>query len=147
MNSFKRLGFKARQPLEGPILEISQLNTWFPLGISSSTHTQRWLKALDDVSLELYAGETLGLLGESGSGRTVLARTLMQIIRATSGKVILLGKDLVTLSDEECERAREPMQIVRQDFYDSVDPKSKVSDVMEFSDSLVHTTTRKFKIE
>ena len=93
----------------------------FPSGRSRGT-----VKAVDDVSLTIREGEILGLVGESGCGKTTLSRTIMQIIRPTSGRIFLEGKELTALSYQEVRRERINFQMVFQDPYASLNPRMTV---------------------
>ena len=87
--------------------------------------------AVSGVSFNIYSGETLGLVGESGCGKSTTARAVMQLPVPTSGKVILNGKDLTALSGEELRRERRHFQIIFQDPISSLNPRRKVSDIVE----------------
>ncbi len=87
--------------------------------------------AVSGVSFNIYSGETLGLVGESGCGKSTTARAVMQLPVPTSGKVILNGKDLMALSGEELRRERRHFQIIFQDPISSLNPRRKVSDIVE----------------
>jgi len=103
-----------------PLLEIRNLTKVFPGG----------LRAVDDVSLDIYAGETLGLVGESGSGKSTLGRIILRLIEPTSGSVHLEGKDLLAASSGELRRLRRDLQIIFQDPFASLDPRFRVEDII-----------------
>lgn len=90
----------------------------------------RTIKAVDGVSFELSAGETLGIAGESGSGKSTVARTLVQLTRATGGSITLDGVDVTALRGAALKRYRRRMQMVYQDPYDSLDPRMTVRDAI-----------------
>ncbi len=99
----------------------------FDLGRSFPSGKSRGVvKAVDDVSLTIREGEILGLVGESGCGKTTLSRTIMQIIRPTSGRIFLEGKELTALSYQEVRRERINFQMVFQDPYASLNPRMTV---------------------
>ena len=88
------------------------------------------VKAVDGISFDIFQGETLGLVGESGCGKTTVGRTILKLIPATSGKVYFEGKDVFNLSDEQMRRLRQEMQIVFQDPYGSLNPRMTVGDML-----------------
>lgn len=113
------------------VLILEDVRTWFPLGkgMFSSKQTS-FVKAVDGVSLTIRRGEILGLVGESGCGKTTLSRTIMQLVRPTSGKIILDGKDLTALSNQELRAIRPNFQMIFQDPYASLNPRLTVFDTL-----------------
>jgi len=108
-----------------PMLRVEDLVVEFPLGKREVVH------AVSGVSFEIYPGETLGLVGESGCGKSTTARAVMQLPVPTSGKVILNGTDLVSLSGEELRRQRKQFQMIFQDPISSLNPRRKIADIIE----------------
>src|ERR1700684_155528 len=96
-------------------------------GRSRAAHEVR---AVDDVSLEIQAGETLGLVGESGSGKSTLGRLILRLIEPTTGSVLFEGRDLLSASPREMRRARRDLQIIFQDPFASLDPRYRVEDII-----------------
>src|SRR6202035_6157397 len=88
------------------------------------------VRAIDEVSLDIQAGETLGLVGESGSGKSTLGRLILRLIEPTSGSVSFEGRDLLAASDSEMRRMRRDMQIIFQDPFASLDPRYRVEDII-----------------
>lgn len=112
--------------MQTPILQIENLCTWFPVQSNFWGKPGNYVKAVDGVSFSVYPGETLGLVGESGCGKTTLGRSILRLIEPTGGKVIFDGTDL-TAADEKAMRAlRKEMQIIFQDPYGSLNPRMMV---------------------
>ena len=103
-----------------PLLEVRNLVKVF----------SRDIRAVDDVSLDIQAGETLGLVGESGSGKSTLGRLILRLIEPTSGSVHFEGRDLLDASSREMRRLRRDMQIIFQDPFASLDPRYRVEDII-----------------
>jgi peptide/nickel transport system ATP-binding protein len=113
-----------------PLLQVRNLKTWFPTTKNWLGKTLDYVKAVDDVSFDVYPGETLGLVGESGCGKTTLGRTILRLVPAHEGEVIFEGKNLLTLSNKEMMDVREHMQIIFQDPYSSLNPRITIGDAI-----------------
>jgi oligopeptide transport system ATP-binding protein len=114
-----------------PLLVVKNLKKYFPVkkGLLID-RTVDYVKAVDDVSLEINAGETLGLVGESGSGKSTAGYCILQLLKPTDGSVRFLGQDLMKLRREELRVMRREMQIVFQDPYASLNPRMTVGDIV-----------------
>ncbi len=112
------------------LLEVKNLKTWFPVKGGLFGRTQRHVKAVDDVSFVVHKGETLGLVGESGCGKTTLGRTILRLQKATSGDVIYDGVNLMDLGKEPMRKMRSRMQIIFQDPYSSLNPRMTIGDII-----------------
>jgi len=113
------------------LLRVENLVKYFPItstGWFSRTHAS--VHAVDGVSFDLYRGETLGLVGESGCGKSTTGRTILQLYRPTSGSVIFDGKDLTRLSQDELRPTRRRMQMIFQDPYASLNPRMTVREII-----------------
>ncbi len=108
------------------LLEINNLKTYFPINKGLFKTTTDHVKAIDDVSFKVHKGETLGLVGESGCGKTTLGRTILRLAQATSGDVKFEGKNIFDLSNSEMRHLRKDMQIIFQDPYSSLNPRVKI---------------------
>lgn len=106
-----------------PILAVENLKVWFPLKKNWLGKTIDWVKAVDDVSFNVYKGETLGLVGESGCGKTTIGRSIVQLVNATYGKIKYQGTDLLSLNSAELRPLRKKIQIIFQDPYSSLNPR------------------------
>jgi len=113
------------------LLEIRNLTKVFPHGESPFGGKSRGeVRAVDDVSLDIHAGETLGLVGESGSGKSTLGRLILRLIEPTSGAVRFEGRDLLASSRGEMRGLRRDLQIIFQDPFASLDPRFRVEDII-----------------
>ena len=117
-------------PPSGVILEVRNLKKYFPVRRGVFQRVVGWVRAVDGVSFEIYRGETLGLVGESGCGKTTLGRTILQLYKPTEGTVLFEGKDLTALSPADLRRARKQMQIVFQDPFSSLNPRMTVGAIV-----------------
>ncbi|MEM1320620.1 MAG: ABC transporter ATP-binding protein [Bacteroidota bacterium] len=109
-----------------PLIKVEQLSTWFPGQRNFFGKPITWVKAVNEVSFDVYPGETLGLVGESGCGKTTLGRSLLRLTEARSGKVIYDGQDLLQLKPRALKQLRPQMQIIFQDPYSSLNPRMTV---------------------
>ena len=115
---------------ENNILEVRHLKKYFPAGKNFFGKTTAWLKAVDDVSYVIPRGSTLGIVGESGCGKTTLGRTVLQLHPSTSGQVIFDGIDVTKLSKKQMRPLRTKMQIIFQDPYSSLPPRAPVGEII-----------------
>ncbi|NJM64476.1 MAG: ABC transporter ATP-binding protein [Acaryochloris sp. RU_4_1] len=110
---------------KAPLLTVNNLQVFFPVkGMFGKT--ARYVTAVNDVSFEVYPGETLGLVGESGCGKTTLGRTLVRLIKPTRGTILFAGRDITTLRGKPLRTLRHNLQIIFQDPYSSLDPRMNV---------------------
>jgi len=114
-----------------PLVQVIHLKKYFPItrGVILQRHIGD-VKAVDDVTFDIYKGETLGLVGETGCGKTTVGRTLLRLYEPTSGEIIFDGVDLLKLKGNELRRMRRRMQIIFQDPYASLNPRMTVGAII-----------------
>jgi len=112
------------------ILEVKNLQVHFPVKKNMFGKTTQYFKAVDDVSFTVQQGDIVGLVGESGCGKTTLGRSILQLIKPTSGKILLNGKDLAQTHAEALRKMRKDLQIVFQDPYGSLNPRITIGDAI-----------------
>lgn len=115
---------------QAPILQVKGLCTWFPIRKGLFGKTTAYVKAVDQVSFEVFPGETLGLVGESGCGKTTLGRSILRLINPTSGQLIFEEKELCKLPKSELRKIRRDLQIIFQDPYSSLNPRLTVGNAL-----------------
>jgi oligopeptide transport system ATP-binding protein len=115
---------------EAPLLNVVDLVKQFPLGGGILTKPRAWIKAVDGVSFAVARGESFGLVGESGCGKTTLGRLILRLIEPSAGRVEFAGQDITALSRSEMGAVRRKMQIIFQDPYSSLDPRMKVEGII-----------------
>src|SRR5258706_7859164 len=114
-----------------PLISIRDLKVHFPLASGSLFRRSRQVvKAVDGVTLDIYPGETLGLVGESGCGKSTLGRTILRLAEPTSGQILFRGVDLASLSNSSMREQRRHLQIIFQDPYASLNPRMTVSQII-----------------
>lgn len=115
-----------------PILQVKNLKTHFPLKKNFFGKATSWVKAVDGVSFDVYPGENLGLIGESGCGKTTTGRSIVQLNEATSGEIIYKGKNILEMNKSELLAFRKEVQIIFQDPYSSLNPRKTIGNsIME----------------
>ncbi|MCX2744506.1 ABC transporter ATP-binding protein [Mangrovivirga sp. M17] len=113
-----------------PIIEVKNLKTYFPVREGIFKKSKEVIKAVDDVSFKVFEGETLGLVGESGCGKTTLGRSMMRLIEPTEGEVLFFGKNILDYNKKEMMQLRKDMQIIFQDPYSSLNPRQTIGDAI-----------------
>jgi peptide/nickel transport system ATP-binding protein len=113
-----------------PILKVKNLNTWFSTKKNWLGKTTKYIKAVNDISFDVFKGETLGLVGESGCGKTTLGRTILKLIKANSGSVEFYGKSIFELNEKQLKTVRKDIQIIFQDPYSSLNPRKTIGEAI-----------------
>ncbi|NWN97453.1 MAG: dipeptide ABC transporter ATP-binding protein [Bacillus sp. (in: Bacteria)] len=113
-----------------PLIEVKNLKKYFPARKGVFGQKKSVVKAVDDVSFSIQKGETLGLVGESGCGKSTTGRMLMKLLEPTEGQIVFEGKDLSELNKSEIRSARKNFQMIFQDPYASLNPRMKIKDII-----------------
>ncbi len=117
-----------RSDQEDVLLEVKNLVKYFPVRGGLLQHIQAWVRAVDDVSFVVREGETVGLVGESGCGKTTLGRAILRLVEPTSGQVLFEGSDMACMRAGALKKARRHMQIIFQDPFSSLDPRVPIGE-------------------
>lgn len=112
------------------LVEVQDLRTWFPIRSGVLQRTSGWVKAVDGVDLRIPRGFTVGLVGESGCGKTTLGRTLLRLEEPRSGRIVYADRDLTAMNSGELRRMRRRMQIIFQDPYSSLNPRLSIEEAL-----------------
>ena len=111
-----------------PLLTVQNLVKYFPVRTGLLRRETAHLKAVDDISFYINKGETLGLVGESGCGKTTVGRSILRLLEPTGGRILFAGKNLLELKNSELKDLRRDLQIIFQDPYASLDPRMPIGD-------------------
>ena len=116
---------------ENILLNVHNLKKYYPIKKGLFSKSTQYVKAVDGISFYIKEGETLGLVGESGCGKSTTGRTILRLEEATSGEIIFEGKNLLELNKKEMRKIRKKMQIIFQDPYSSLNPRMTVAEIIE----------------
>ncbi|RZK42119.1 MAG: ABC transporter ATP-binding protein [Pedobacter sp.] len=133
INSFTQEEIRTRRLhlySQKPLLQVRHLNTWYPIKNGLFGKAKDFVKAVDDISFDVFPGEILGLVGESGCGKTTLGRSILRLVEPTSGKIIFEGIDFTGLKKTALTRMRRDVQIIFQDPYSSLNPRVTVGNAI-----------------
>ncbi len=122
----QEVGSKPKTEMGPPLLRVQGLKTWFPQKGGLLGGRKKYIKAVDDLSFEVFSGEALGLVGESGCGKTTLGRSILRLEEPTEGEIFFEGKSLTKLLAGQMRAVRKDMQIIFQDPYSSLNPRLPV---------------------
>ncbi|HRP55577.1 ABC transporter ATP-binding protein [Agriterribacter sp.] len=117
--------------IASPLVKVENLKVWFPVQRGMTGAHKHYIKAVDDVNFDIHEGETVGLVGESGCGKTTLGRCLLRLIDPTSGTVHFRAQNLLTLSPAQLRHVRKDFQIIFQDPYSSLNPRLSVGNAIQ----------------
>jgi len=112
------------------LLDVKHLKMYFPVTRGLLKTKVAEVKAVDDVSFNVHVGETLGLVGESGCGKTTVGRCILRLVEPTSGEVFFEGQDILKLSKERMRKLRRKMSLIFQDPYGSLDPRQSAGNIV-----------------
>ena len=129
-----------------PILQVRNLKKYFPIRAGLLRRVVAHVRAVDDVSFDVFDGATLGLVGESGSGKTTVGRTILRLIEPTAGEILFKGHNIAHLKPAEMLKFRRNMQMIFQDPYGSLNPRMTVGEIIA-EPLVVHTKMTKSEIE
>ncbi len=129
------------------LLSVHKLRKWFPVKSTALFGEKQYVKAVNDITLDIRRGETLGVVGESGCGKTTLGRTMIRLIEPTGGRIVFEGKDLTGLNEKQMRLMRKDLQIMFQDPYGSLNPRMTVGDIITEPYVFQKMYTKKERVE
>ena len=120
-----------KQDTDTPLLVVNNLKVYYPIRKGLFKKVVGYVRALDDVTIEINQGQTVAIVGESGSGKTTMGKGILQLVRPTEGKVLFDGVELTEISGNDLREKRSDIQVVFQDPYSSMNPRMMVADIIE----------------
>ncbi|KOS63409.1 dipeptide ABC transporter ATP-binding protein [Lysinibacillus agricola] len=129
------------------LLEINHLKAYFPVKRKSMKEEKKVIKAVDDISLEIFRGETLGIVGESGSGKSTFGRTILKLVEPTEGEIFYKGQPIQQLKGSKLQTYRNQMQMIFQDPFASLNPRMRIGAIIEEPMKLQLTLTKEQRKE
>ncbi|MFX0195156.1 MAG: ABC transporter ATP-binding protein [Candidatus Hodarchaeota archaeon] len=128
----------------GELLRVVDLRTYYPIIKGLFSRAVGFVYALDGIAFTLHEGKILGLVGESGCGKTTAGLSILNLIKPTSGKIYFEGRDILSMNQKEMKEIRRKMQIIFQDPYSSLNPKLKVGDIIG-EPLIIHNTCSRYE--
>ena len=125
------------------LLSVKEIKKWFPVDDKLIGKPTSFVKAVDGVSFDVYRGEVLGLVGESGCGKTTISRSILGLTKPTSGSIVFEGKELTAMKKRELRKMRSDLQIVFQDPYSSLSPRMRIGETIAEPMEIQKMGTRK----
>lgn len=125
------MSFKNQTPSQDVLMRVQNLSKHFPVKKGFFKKTVGFVKAVEQINLDIYRGETLGLVGESGCGKSTLGRTMIRLYEPTSGSVEFKGQDFLKLNGDDLRKNRRNIQMIFQDPYASLDPRMTVGQILQ----------------
>jgi len=116
--------------LNNKLISVKNLIKYFPIRKGVFRRTVGWVKAVDNISFDIYNGETLGLVGESGCGKSTTALTMLRLEEPTSGEIIFRGKNIAKIDKKQMRSYRKDLQIIFQDPYSSLNPRMRIKNII-----------------
>ena len=129
-NNAERVDVENETDGNEPLLRVKDLKKYFLINNAFLKKNRRYLHAVDGVSFDLYAGKTIGIVGESGCGKTTMGRTILRLTDVTSGEILFKGTDLAKLKGEALRKLRPQFQMIFQDPYSSLSPRMPVGEII-----------------
>ena len=130
VSTVTELKYQQENQNQPPLLQVENLKVYFPIKKGFFSRTTDYVRAVDNVSFEVKPGETIGLVGESGCGKTTLGRAILRLVEPTEGRIIFEGRDIAQMGSEELRKNRRHFQMIFQDPYASLNPMHTVGDAI-----------------
>jgi oligopeptide/dipeptide ABC transporter ATP-binding protein len=127
---------------QSPLLKLEGVKKYYPIKGGILQRIQGYVKAVENVSLEIYEGESLGVVGESGCGKSTLGRTILNLEKITEGKIFFRNKEISSLSEQKLKELKKEMQMIFQDPYASLNPRQRIGEALE-EVFIIHTNLSK----
>jgi oligopeptide/dipeptide ABC transporter ATP-binding protein len=127
----RNLLIEKNNPSDGPLLKVEGLRKYFPVRRGFLQRIKGWVKAVDGVDVDIFRGKTLGLVGESGCGKSTIGRLILKLLEPDGGKILYKGQDISELTQDEVKPLRKEMQIIFQDPFGSLNPRMTVGQSIE----------------